>query len=353
MAAGVARDQDLARSRDRLRQDHGPPQSAAARGSWTGSRPGLPGADRRQPQALHRRARPGRRAPTSGSAARSPRRSPGSPRARPRSGSTTCARRSRRCGSGRRSPRRGSVERAIAAQRRYRHAHAVLPWSRPDHRRLGFRRRGGRAGRHQDGDGARRLCGHARSPRSPCRTRSAFTASIPIPPRWCARRPRPCWTTSARTRSRPACWATSPWSRRSPTLLDRARGVPAVVDPVMVAKGGASLLAAEAVAALRSGSWCPARPCSRPTRPRPRRCTGLDGRRPPTTCAAPARRCWRAGATAVLMKGGHIAGRRVVDLLMTADGETRLRRRAAWRPATPTAPAARWPAPAPSAWPRA
>ena len=53
-------------------------------------------------------------------------------------------------------------------------------------------------------------------------------------------------------------------------VLDRAAGVPAVIDPVMVAKGGAALLASEAVAALRR-YWSRARPCSRPTRRRPRR----------------------------------------------------------------------------------
>jgi len=40
------------------------------------------------------------------------------------------------------------------------------------------------------------------------------------------------------------------------------------------------------------------------------------------TCAAPATPCWRWGAKAVLMKGGHIPGLKVTDILLTASGET-------------------------------
>jgi hydroxymethylpyrimidine/phosphomethylpyrimidine kinase len=59
------------------------------------------------------------------------------------------------------------------------------------------------------------------------------------------------------------------------------------------------------------------------------------------------------GAQAVLMKGGHVGpGERVVDLLITRQGETPSRASGS-TPATPTAPAAPWPAPAPRAWPRA
>ncbi|MBL8770119.1 MAG: bifunctional hydroxymethylpyrimidine kinase/phosphomethylpyrimidine kinase [Phenylobacterium sp.] len=102
-------------------------------------------------------------------------------------------------------------------------------------------------------------------------------------------------------------------------LLDEA-GAPAVVDPVMVAKGGASLLAAEAVGAVRE-RLVPRAALLTPNAPEAEALTGV-------ACASTddLRRAGeallRAGARAVLMKGGHVAGDRVVDILMTADGET-------------------------------
>jgi len=102
-------------------------------------------------------------------------------------------------------------------------------------------------------------------------------------------------------------------------LLDEAR-VPAVIDPVMVAKGGASLLAAEAVAAVRA-LLIPRAALLTPNAPEATALTGLavettdDLRRAGEALLA-------AGAKAVLMKGGHVAGDRVVDVLMTPDGET-------------------------------
>jgi hydroxymethylpyrimidine/phosphomethylpyrimidine kinase len=97
-------------------------------------------------------------------------------------------------------------------------------------------------------------------------------------------------------------------------------GVPAVVDPVMVAKGGASLLADSAVAALRE-RLVPRAALLTPNAPEAAALTGLavettdDLRRAGEALLA-------IGAKAVLMKGGHIAGERVVDILMTAEGET-------------------------------
>lgn len=102
-------------------------------------------------------------------------------------------------------------------------------------------------------------------------------------------------------------------------LLDEA-GVPAVIDPVMVAKGGASLLAAEAVAAVRE-RLIPRAALLTPNAPEAEALTGLA-----VATTDDLRRAGEAllamGAKAVLMKGGHVAGERVVDLLMTPDGET-------------------------------
>jgi len=102
-------------------------------------------------------------------------------------------------------------------------------------------------------------------------------------------------------------------------LLDEA-GVPAVIDPVMIAKGGAALLANEALSAVRA-LLVPRAALLTPNAPEAAALTGLacetteDLRRAAQALLA-------AGAGAVLMKGGHVEGPRVVDLLVTAQGET-------------------------------
>jgi hydroxymethylpyrimidine/phosphomethylpyrimidine kinase len=103
-------------------------------------------------------------------------------------------------------------------------------------------------------------------------------------------------------------------------ILAGAPLIPAVVDPVMVAKGGANLLAARAVEALRT-ELLPHAALLTPNAPEAEALTGLaiettdDLRRAGEALL-------KAGARSVLMKGGHIAGDKVIDLLMTSDGET-------------------------------
>ena len=92
-------------------------------------------------------------------------------------------------------------------------------------------------------------------------------------------------------------------------------GRPAVVDPVMVAKGGARLLAPEAVDAVRE-LLLPVAALLTPNAPEAEALTGLpvadeDGQR------SAGEALLKLGAQAVLMKGGHVPGERVVDLLMT------------------------------------
>lgn len=103
-------------------------------------------------------------------------------------------------------------------------------------------------------------------------------------------------------------------------VIDGAPGIPAVVDPVMVAKGGAALLPNEAIEAVR-GLMVPRAALLTPNAPEAETLTGLG-----VASAADQRRAGEAllklGARAVLMKGGHIAGERVLDLLITPDGET-------------------------------
>lgn len=103
-------------------------------------------------------------------------------------------------------------------------------------------------------------------------------------------------------------------------IIDSTTGIPAVIDPVMVAKGGAALLEARAVEAVRS-ELIPRAALLTPNAPEAEALTGL-----PATSTDDLRRAGEAllalGARAVLMKGGHVPGDRLVDILMTADGET-------------------------------
>ena len=103
-------------------------------------------------------------------------------------------------------------------------------------------------------------------------------------------------------------------------LLDGpAKGVPAVIDPVMVAKGGHALLEDKAVKAVRE-LLVPRAALLTPNAPEAERLVkvevaDLDGQR------RAANRLLEWGAKAVLMKGGHVPGDTVVDLLMTPEGE--------------------------------
>ena len=97
-------------------------------------------------------------------------------------------------------------------------------------------------------------------------------------------------------------------------------GVPAVVDPVMVAKGGTSLLDGVALAMVRE-LLVPRSALLTPNAPETEALTGMvvettdDLRRAGEELLT-------MGAGAVLMKGGHIEGPRVTDILMTPYGET-------------------------------
>jgi hydroxymethylpyrimidine/phosphomethylpyrimidine kinase len=102
-------------------------------------------------------------------------------------------------------------------------------------------------------------------------------------------------------------------------LLDRA-GAPAVVDPVMIAKGGAALLADAAVEAVKA-LMIPRAALLTPNAPEAESLTGfavrdIDGQRRAGEALL------MLGAQAVLMKGGHVPGSTVIDLLMTTEGET-------------------------------
>jgi hydroxymethylpyrimidine/phosphomethylpyrimidine kinase len=103
-------------------------------------------------------------------------------------------------------------------------------------------------------------------------------------------------------------------------ILDAVAGVPAVIDPVMTAKGGAVLTAARDVEALLA-LLVPRAALLTPNAPEAEALTGL-----PVKTTNDLRRAGEAllaaGAKAVLMKGGHLPGGHVTDVLLTGAGET-------------------------------
>jgi hydroxymethylpyrimidine/phosphomethylpyrimidine kinase len=103
------------------------------------------------------------------------------------------------------------------------------------------------------------------------------------------------------------------------TCARLARGIPLVVDPVMVAKGGASLLEADARRALAE-RLLPLAALVTPNAPEASALTGLPVKTEADLSAA-ADRLLLLGPGAVLLKGGHLESETVVELLRTADGE--------------------------------
>ena len=97
-----------------------------------------------------------------------------------------------------------------------------------------------------------------------------------------------------------------------------ARDIPLVVDPVMVAKGGAALLENEATEAIVSQMM----PRARIVTPNAPEAAALVGGALETQddLAAAADRLLERGAQAALVKGGHLAGRTVYDVLADVDG---------------------------------
>ena len=103
-------------------------------------------------------------------------------------------------------------------------------------------------------------------------------------------------------------------------LLEEWPGIPVVLDPVMTAKGGQALLEQSATQTLKS-LLIPRAALLTPNATEAEMLTGLS-----IETSDDLRRAGEAllamGAAAVLMKGGHIAGDRVTDVLMTPAGET-------------------------------
>ncbi len=99
---------------------------------------------------------------------------------------------------------------------------------------------------------------------------------------------------------------------------DLGAGAPLVLDPVMIAKGGAALLEADAIEVLRD-ELLPLAALITPNAPEAEALTGLSVTDAAGQAEAGARLIAR-GARAALVKGGHIAGETIHDVLVDADG---------------------------------
>ncbi len=101
-------------------------------------------------------------------------------------------------------------------------------------------------------------------------------------------------------------------------LEARAGGIPVIVDPVMVAKGGASLLDADGRQLLVQ-RLLPLAALITPNVPEAEALTGLRAQ-DEDDLPRLADHLLALGPAAVLVKGGHLPGERVTDLLRTVDG---------------------------------
>ncbi|OJH44171.1 bifunctional hydroxymethylpyrimidine kinase/phosphomethylpyrimidine kinase [Paracoccus sp. SM22M-07] len=97
------------------------------------------------------------------------------------------------------------------------------------------------------------------------------------------------------------------------------RGLPVVLDPVMVAKSGDTLLADDAIDGLRA-LLLPRATLLTPNLPEAARLTGAPPARSRDQMRDQALALMQMGARAVLLKGGHGHGPQCHDLLMTPDG---------------------------------
>ena len=103
--------------------------------------------------------------------------------------------------------------------------------------------------------------------------------------------------------------------------LQAETGIPIVLDPVMIAKGGAALLQADAVNTLRD-ALLPMATLLTPNLPE---AAHLLGTKPATTraeMAAQGRALCAIGPQAVLLKGGHLGSAESPDCLVTTDAVT-------------------------------
>ena len=97
-----------------------------------------------------------------------------------------------------------------------------------------------------------------------------------------------------------------------------AGGIPIIVDPVMIAKGGAKLLDDNAIAVLKK-KLLPLATVVTPNAPEAAALTGLKVESVDDLVAA-GKALLALGAHAALVKGGHLKGDTITDALVTKDG---------------------------------
>tara|TARA_R110002111_G_scaffold10868_4_gene34384 strand:- start:2959 stop:3762 length:804 start_codon:yes stop_codon:yes gene_type:complete len=103
-------------------------------------------------------------------------------------------------------------------------------------------------------------------------------------------------------------------------LFDQIDNLPPVVlDPVMIAKGGASLIAQDASEAIKARLIGPHTHILTPNIPEAERLTGMKIKNLSDMEKA-GRALLNEGPVAVLMKGGHAEGVEIVDLLVSPQG---------------------------------
>jgi hydroxymethylpyrimidine/phosphomethylpyrimidine kinase len=96
-------------------------------------------------------------------------------------------------------------------------------------------------------------------------------------------------------------------------------GAPVVLDPVMIAKGGASLLEEDAIDIIRN-ELMPIAAIVTPNAPEAEALTGVEVRDLDGQMDAADVLVNRLGAWSALVKGGHISGSVIRDVLLTRDG---------------------------------
>jgi hydroxymethylpyrimidine/phosphomethylpyrimidine kinase len=105
--------------------------------------------------------------------------------------------------------------------------------------------------------------------------------------------------------------------------LARVPAIPLVVDPVMVATSGDSLLAPDAIAALK-GELLPRATLVTPNLPEAAALLGVAAATSEDEAIDQARAIAQFGSRAVLVKGGHGHGAEAVDILVAGDRVLRL-----------------------------
>ncbi len=101
-------------------------------------------------------------------------------------------------------------------------------------------------------------------------------------------------------------------------VLKKYPKIPVIVDPVMVAKGGSKLLKDNAINALRD-LLIPRAVLVTPNIPEAEVLAGIKINSAETKLEA-ALRIMALGAEAVLIKGGHLKGKKIINVLVTKDG---------------------------------